>query len=145
MKVFQFIIFSEYKNDDYKWLNIGYLISSLERHPELELHTNFFQFNEIDAAIELCKENHADIIGLLLLQANYHPTVDFVSKIKDHLPHAHVIVGNLFASTYPEYCMDNSPSIDTIVCGEGEHSLFALCDAIISRLKKKIYNVNTFR
>jgi hypothetical protein len=133
MKIFQFIIFSEYKNDDYKWLNIGYLISSLEKHPEIELHTNFFLFDEIDAAIAICKTNNADIIGLPLLQANYNPTFDFVSKVKEHLPNAHITVGNLFASTYPKYCMDKAPNIDTVVCGEGEQSLFTLCDAIVNK------------
>ena len=132
MKVFQFIIFSEHKNDDYKWLNIGYLISSLEKHPKIKLHTDFFLFNEVDAAIEICKENNADIIGLPLLQANYKPTFDFVSKVKEHLPNVHITVGNLFASTYPKYCMDKAPNIDSVVCGEGERSLFALCDAIVN-------------
>lgn len=132
MKVFQFVIFSEYRNDDYKWLNIGYLISSLQRHVELELHTKFFLFDEIDEAIEVCKKNNADIIGLPLLQANYSPTIDFIARIKNHLPNVHITVGNLFASTYPEYCMKVSPNIDTVVYGEGEQSLFELCNALIN-------------
>lgn len=41
MKIFQFVVFSEHKNEAYKWLNIGYLFSSLAQHSQLEVFANF--------------------------------------------------------------------------------------------------------
>lgn len=112
-------------------MNIGYLFSSLAEHSQLEVFANFFTYDEIQDAIDVSRNNMADIIGIPLLQANYYPAMQFISRIKDFLPNVHITVGNVFATTYPEYCMKSAINIDTVVCGEGEHSLFTLCDAIV--------------
>lgn len=112
-------------------MNIGYLFSSLAKHSQLEVFANFFTYDEIEDAIDVSRNNMADIIGIPLLQANYYPAMQFISRIKDFLPNVHITVGNVFATTYSEYCMKSAINIDTVVCGEGEHSLFTLCDAIV--------------
>jgi len=144
MEIFVFCIFTIDKTER-EWINIGYLSSYLKRRKDIDIVVKLYNNDEIDVAIKDITALKPFAVGLTVLQNNFYTVLDFSTLIKKRLPFTTVILGNTEATAYADYIMKNYPAVDVIVHGEGEVTLYEVCDCILTHRKLIDCSGITFR
>ena len=73
------------------------------------------------------------LIGIGCLFSGQFPSVLKLSEsIKNHFPTIPIVIGGMHPTIYPAEILENCPSIDYVVIGEGEEQIVALASAIKS-------------
>ena len=132
MLKYHFIVFNDLDNNINSWVNIGYIASYISNNNNISVQFSFYTINDVEKAIKEIHLANPDIIGLPILQHNFYQALSFCEKIKILLPNVYITLGNKEATRYGYYIMENYPSIDAIILGEGEVTTKELCDYISS-------------
>ena len=112
---------------DFIPLALFYLKSYAETDPLIQQKTSINivnpknTLNIEDTAEEILRGN-PDIIGFSCYIWNMENTVNICDRIKEIKPEITIIVGGPDVSSVPEKTLEKFPSIDVIVCGEGEET-----------------------
>lgn len=112
-----------------EWLNLGYLYSYLSVNGiSCDVITGHIDSLDIIKAIQ---ENNYKVVGFSLLQNNFMQTLSLCNKIREISQTIKIVLGNSESNVYAEWILDNYKSVDIIIMGEGEISLYNVCKAII--------------
>ncbi len=87
-----------------------------------------------DDLVEQIRNSKPDIIGLSILSAHYHFSLEISQLIKEHYPELPIIVGGLHPTLAPDETISNS-NVDMICLGEGEYSFTELLNRMEARQK----------
>ncbi|MBN2291554.1 MAG: cobalamin-dependent protein [Pirellulales bacterium] len=81
-------------------------------------------------AITAIRNRPADLFGISCYTFNRHTAAALGDEIKAMYPNAHVTVGGPHVSVLATQWLDHYPSTDTVVIGEGEHTLLDLAQRL---------------
>ena len=111
-----------------------YLAAALEKHTDyrvqvVDLETRAYQ----DATInQTFKDNDSRIFGITASTYTRFEAIDLARRLKELHPECRVVVGGVHFTYCAEETLEDVPSIDVVVRGEGEIIFFELCKAIIN-------------
>ena len=72
------------------------------------------------------------IVGFTTYDTFLQPLIQFIQDIRNAGVKAHITLGGLCASAIPEKILAFTPLVDSVICGEGELSIFELCRMVIN-------------
>jgi len=75
------------------------------------------------------RNNKFDVIGYGCLVTNYRLIKRISSMIKEHQPHAKIIVGNTVSTSMPELLLERT-AVDIAVVGEGDKTIIEILERI---------------
>ncbi len=93
------------------------------RHQVKVINLSAFPWNRAEEALGAID---ADVFGMSCFTANRRGVAITARSIKRMHPDAHVVVGGPHATALPEQMLSFVPDIDSVVLGEGEHTLLEL-------------------
>ncbi|MDF2943094.1 MAG: cobalamin B12-binding domain protein [Herbinix sp.] len=131
---FVFVIFDTKKEGISSWVNISYLYTAIKDIPDLKVSVAKYSLDEINKAINEIGDLQANIIGLPMLQINHMICLEFARAMKRNNKNIKIVLGNIDATLYYKYIMENNPFIDVIIKGEGEQTLNELSHSIINNI-----------
>jgi len=89
-----------------------------------------FPWAEVEAVLAGAR---ADVVGFSCWTANRHGVALSAETVKRYHPETHVVVGGPHATALPNAMMRHTPSIDTLVVGEGEGTFLELLERLERR------------
>ncbi len=113
-------------------LALGYLASYLRERDycvkiidgQLEEHSN-------DRTLALCVEQKQDVIGFTVADPSYiSSTFELATKLRRLHPEAHLTIGGYAPSFHYKEVLIQCPAFDSVVCYEGEQTLFELVECL---------------
>lgn len=131
---------SYYNREFYLPSSLMYLASVLkkENHEPLIIDLKVFQrtadpdwsFFE-ETVLKNIKKFSPDLIGWgCLFSGNFPDVLKLSVMVKDNFPKISQVIGGIHASIYTKDILENCPSIDYIVLGEGEETILRLVESI---------------
>ncbi len=121
---------------DFVRTSLAYLAGYLREHESYELHCIDAKFEKLDFSnlTERIVELNPDIVALTAFTNEIKPAAYVSAKIKAILPNVITVIGGPHFTALPEVTMQEFPTFDMGVCGEGEITFLELCRAIESNL-----------
>jgi anaerobic magnesium-protoporphyrin IX monomethyl ester cyclase len=115
----------------------GY-IKKYSHHDIICLDAKFekLNFNEV---VDYCKKIKPDIVGLTAFTNEIKPAAYTAGLIKKYLPDITTIIGGAHITAIPEQTMNEFPTFDMGVFGEGEETFLELCNAL--EKKQMLYGI----
>ena len=89
----------------------------------------FVENIDLESCFDRIKASDADIIGLSVLTSTGALAYHLGRKIRQELPHKRVVMGNLHASHFADFYLENGCA-DIIVHAEGEETLYEIIKAL---------------
>lgn len=77
-----------------------------------------------------CQQLRPDVVGITAFTNEIKPAAYTAGLIKKHLPQTITVVGGAHITAIPEHTMQEFPTFDIGVFGEGEETLLELCNAL---------------
>ena len=123
-----------YDRPDWGRIGLAYLAGWLQREPGVEVFVvdaklERLDFEQVQSRVA---ELAADVVGLTAFTNEIKPAAYTASLVKDLLPRAVTVIGGVHATALPRQTLEEFPSFDVAVIGEGEQTLEELCAAIRS-------------
>ena len=123
-----------YDRPDWGRIALAYLAGCLQRDPAVEVFVvdaklERLDFEQVQSRVA---ELAADVVGLTAFTNEIKPAAYTASLVKDLLPRAVTVIGGVHATALPRQTLEEFPSFDVAVIGEGEQTLEELCAAIRS-------------
>ena len=109
------------------WIGLGYLYSALKN--EFDIQILYYNFDEVEQAVNDIIEQNFELIGVSILQFNYTISMYFCELLKNKNPDICIVAGNIIPSLYPDKILKKG-NIDYIIIGEGEETFYELCQLI---------------
>lgn len=109
------------------WIGLGYLYSVLKADYFVEVL--FYNFSELEKAVDEIIEQGFDMVGLSVMQFNYIVSMDFCELIKSKNKDIYTVAGNILPTLNPDKVL-KSGNVDFVVIGEGEETFVDLCRCI---------------
>lgn len=123
-----------YDAPDYPHIGLGYIASYL-RSKNCPITVIDARLENISTSetLEKITALKPDIIGLTAYTQGIVHVALLAQKIKDRHPCVHTVIGGIHATVLPLETMQEFPSFDFIIFGEGEITLYELVDALEGR------------
>lgn len=124
-----------YDTPDFGRTGLAYLAGYLRQFPGYELKIIDAKFERLNfkEVLDRVKKWNPDIIGLTAFTNEVKPAAYQAALIKRDLPNIISVIGGVHVTSLPSATLEEFPSFDIGVIGEGEHTLYELCEAIRSR------------
>jgi anaerobic magnesium-protoporphyrin IX monomethyl ester cyclase len=112
-------------------LNLGYLAAVLERSG-VEVTIIDAQFERLTLAqtVGRARETGASIFGITAMTHEVRRAHEVATAIKEAVPSALIVVGGPHATALPVKTMEDFPTFDCLVIGEGEATIIELISAL---------------
>lgn len=109
-----------------------YLAGYLRQFPDFEIQIvdGKHQRLDFDQVLSKVDEFRPDVVGLCAFTSEIKPVAYLAGRIKERLPQVVTVVGGPHITAIPEATLQNYPSIDLGVVGEGEVTFYELCAAL---------------
>lgn len=104
----------------------GHKVNVIDGEPDLLTH---------EQMVEKIKSQNPDVLGISSTTPDFHITKDIITQIKTCNPKVVTVVGGAHVSALPQESLDECPSIDYVVVGEGERSIIKIVN---DRLRERI-------
>jgi anaerobic magnesium-protoporphyrin IX monomethyl ester cyclase len=121
-----------YDTPDFGRTGLAYLAGYLRQFPGYELKIIDAKLERLDfkQVSEKVRQWKPDIVGLTAFTNEIKPAAYQAALIKQALPQVITIIGGVHVTSLPQATLQEFPSFDIGVVGEGEQTLFELCEAI---------------
>lgn len=127
--------FEHYKITNFRrqeHLGLGYIAANAEKHGhKVEVINAQFENIETDKVIKRIQNMELPkVLGVSLYEMQLQETIDFINKIKEIYPSIITVVGGHFATFNASEILEKVPTIDIVICGEGEISFANFLDEV---------------
>ncbi len=131
-----------YDRPDFGRTGLAYLAGFLRQYEEYEVSIIDAKFEQLDfhGVLSRVLELNPDIIGYTAFTNEIKPAAYMAGLIKSKLPNIVNIIGGVHVTAIPRQTLEEFPSFDFGVIGEGEVTLYELCEAV--RLDLDLTKVN---
>jgi len=121
-----------YDTPDFGRTGLAYLAGFLRQFPGYELQIIDAKFERLDfrQVAERVRQWKPDLIGLTAFTNEIKPAAYQAALIKQDLPEVVAVIGGVHVTSLPQGTLEEFPAFDIGVVGEGEHTLYELCEAI---------------
>ena len=112
-------------------LGVLYLATTLKRDTphEVKVLDGVAQELDFETIVRAAVEFGADVVGISAWTDFWYPAFTVGKMIKEALPATHLVYGGPHLGVYPEATLE-VPFVDSVVVGDGEIPLVALCNMI---------------
>lgn len=113
-------------------LGIAYIAAYLRKFGNHEVSMYEMETQKITGAamLSIVKKNTPDVIGITCTTPTFSNAVQLASLLRT-CTRAKIVLGGVHVSAIPEHVINQYHDvIDFVVCGEGEITMLALCDAV---------------
>lgn len=119
--------------------SLAFLAGYIREYSDFEVECLDAKFERLnfEEVLEKVKKSNPDIVGFTAFTNEVKPSAYQAALIKKHLPHVITIMGGAHITALPEQTMQEFPSIDIGVFGEGEATLLELCNALANQQSLK--------
>ena len=131
-------------------VSLAYLAGALRRHTGYDVRILDSKLARLDhaEALEEIKSWQPDIVGLTAFTNEIKPAAYLAGLIKRELPDVVTVIGGVHLTALPEQTLEQFPTFDIGVVGEGEETFCELCDAIgagadLAKVKGLVYRTPT--
>ena len=116
-------------------MGLLYIASYLQKFGyNVILHDSYLHNDDYEDIITIIKDYNPNIIGISCLTANGKFVFELGQIIKQKYPEKLLVLGNLHASIFSNFYLKNKAA-DIIVHGEGEVTLYEICEAIKNKTR----------
>jgi radical SAM superfamily enzyme YgiQ (UPF0313 family) len=98
-----------------------------------------------DAMAEIVAEERPDLFGITCTTAQATRAFALADTVKRRVPGTFVVLGGPHASSLPERSLQEAPSLDAVVFGEGEQTILEIMDRLRSRATLEGVHGTAFR
>ncbi len=110
-----------------------YLVAGIEQYCTSDISTEVFEISinaELQDIIQGIEKSNCDVVAFGCYIWNIEKTKLIIADLKTYLPNVIIIIGGPEVSFCSENVFTQIPKADYLVCGEGEHPVAKLIDAI---------------
>lgn len=105
-------------------VGLGYLASCLEKDGiSCSILDAKFEGLTLEQVCQRLTQEQPDIIGISAMTPEVQHAADLAKKVKGFLPHSLIVIGGVHAIILPRETLEEYPSFDVLVSGEGELAL----------------------
>ena len=108
-------------------LGMGYLAAVLEKN---DYRVNVIDCQALNIGFEEYRREIAkrkpDVVGFTLITLTYKPALQLVEITKELFPDCLTVLGGPHATFWDEEALEECPSLDAVVRGEGEYTMLEL-------------------
>jgi anaerobic magnesium-protoporphyrin IX monomethyl ester cyclase len=117
---------------DFVRTSIAFLAGYLKKYSNHEIFCLDAKFEKLRFAdvIEKCRFLKPDLIGLTAFTNEIKPAAYLAGLIKKDWPQIYTVIGGAHITALPEQTMNEFPTFDIGVFGEGEETFLELCNAL---------------
>jgi anaerobic magnesium-protoporphyrin IX monomethyl ester cyclase len=121
-----------YDTPDFGRTGLAYLAGYLRQFPDFEILIIDAKFERLDfmQVLQRVIDFQPNLVGLTAFTNEIKPAAYQAAHIKKKLPNVSTVVGGVHVTALPVETLEEFPSFDIGVVGEGEQTLHELCDAI---------------
>jgi len=125
-------------------LSLGYLASFLRaREYEVILIDAYLLDMDIYQTARQVLETQPEVVGISILQTEASTALDLVCYVRNKGYSGHIVLGSYFPTFTADYLLSHFPQVDSVVRGEGEETLYELCEALrCSRSLKQVLGLS---
>jgi anaerobic magnesium-protoporphyrin IX monomethyl ester cyclase len=112
--------------------SIAFLAGYLRDYSDFEVECLDAKFEKLNfnQVLDRVKQSNPDIVGFTAFTNEVKPSAYQAALIKKHLPNVITILGGAHITALPEQTIQEFPSFDIGIFGEGEETILELCNAI---------------
>ncbi len=104
-------------------LNLLYLAGALEPSMSVKIIDDDLMKMGYEKVCELASKIDPSVVGFTATTSNIKTALKYVESVKDVLPNSLSVIGGPHATFVPIETLNESPSLDVVVIGEGEETL----------------------
>ncbi len=113
---------------------LAYLAGYLRQHPGFEILIVDAKFERLnfEQALQKIIQFNPHLVGFTAFTNEIKPAAYLAAKVKKQAPSVITVIGGVHVTAIPEETLDEFSSFDLGVVGEGERTLYELCNALKS-------------
>lgn len=121
-----------YDEPNFVRTSLAFLAGYLRQYADFELLCIDAKFERLsfNDVLQRVEQFNPDVVAFTAFTNEVKPSAYQAALIKKHLPHIITIMGGAHITALPEQTLQEFPSIDIGVFGEGEETLLELCHSI---------------
>ena len=121
-----------YDTPNFVRTGLAYLAGYLRQYPGFDIRIIDAKFERIDFKKTLKRiiEFKPQILGLCAFTNEIKPAAYLAKLVKEKLPETKIVIGGVHVTALPDKTLEEFPSFDIGVIGEGEVTFYELCSAI---------------
>ena len=113
---------------------LGYISSYVKKHG---YDVSFFDPNVQDVSakdiVEFVRCENPVLIGISFMTPQFYVAKEFADVIRQEIPEVSIVLGGAHPSVMPNETLEEIPSADYVVFGEGEETTLELLDSLTKR------------
>ncbi len=125
-----------YDEPDFVRTGLAYLAGYLRKYESFEIKIIDAKFERLnfEETLELIKECEPDLVGFTAFTNEIKPAAYLSALVKSFKSSINTVIGGVHVSALPKQTLEEFPSFDLGIFGEGEKSLLELCLALKNNL-----------